>query len=95
MYNVCENLTPERPWNCSELVKAQIVSPSCQIYCVQLRNESVGHHFVAITVVLTTAIIISLKNTEAAFGGPGTSSARPTYYPRADFRQSPTVGKGT
>ena len=44
MYNVCENLTPERPWNCSELVKAQIVSPSCQIYCVQLRNESVGHH---------------------------------------------------
>ena len=51
--------------------------------------------FVAITVVLTTAIIISLKNTEAAFGGPGTSSARPISHPRADLRQSPTVGKGT
>ena len=44
MCKVCKNLTPGRPWNCSELVKTQIVSPFCQIYSVQLRNESVGHH---------------------------------------------------
>lgn len=37
----------------------------------------------------------NIKNTEAAFGGLGTSSARPISHPRADLRQSPTVGKGT
>ena len=58
-----QSLTLERPGIFSEIVKAHIVSLSCRIYCVQLRNRRLI--IIAITVVtnsfvLTTAFIIIL-----------------------------------
>ena len=39
-----ESLTLEKPWIYSELVKAQILSLFCWVYCVQLRNVLFDHH---------------------------------------------------
>ena len=37
-------MTLKRPWIFSELVKAQILSLFCWVYCVQLRNVLFDHH---------------------------------------------------
>ena len=39
-----QSLTLERAGIFSELVKAEILSQSCRMYWVQLRNASVDHH---------------------------------------------------
>ena len=39
-----QSLTLERPGIFFELVKAQIMTLSCPIYCIQLQNASVDHH---------------------------------------------------